>query len=118
MNESRYGLRGADIEQSLREGGSIYLVLNPEGAQLLKERYGDRVIRLFIYADRSTVERRQQDAGVDPAILQFKMDQYASAIAYQPSCEHAFENYDLAHTVFEIANTLEHYLQRNLVERD
>ncbi|QHW31654.1 guanylate kinase [Paenibacillus rhizovicinus] len=118
INESRYGVRGSDIDQSLQLGGSVYLILNPEGAQLLKEQYGDQVVRLFIYADRRTVQERQQEAGIDPAIVQSKMDQYETAIAYQPKCEHAFENYDLAHTVFDISNTLEHYLQRNLVERD
>ncbi|QHT59144.1 guanylate kinase [Paenibacillus lycopersici] len=115
---SRYGVRGEDIEQSLRQGGSVYLIVNPEGAQLLKDRYGDQAVRLFIYADRRTVQERQQESGLDAAIVQAKMDQYETAIAYQPNCEHAFENYDLAHTVFDISNTLEHYLQRNLVERD
>ena len=41
-----------------------------------------------------------------------------SDMAYQSRCEHAFENYDLAHTVFDIVNTLEGYLQRDLEERD
>ncbi|MBO7745623.1 guanylate kinase [Paenibacillus sp. MWE-103] len=118
LNGNRYGLRGIDIEQRLGKGGSIFLIVNPEGAQLLKEQYGDRLVRLFIYADRRTVEERQKESGVAPGIVQARMNQYESAIAYQSSCEHAFENYDLAHTVFEITNTLEHYLQRNLVERD
>lgn len=118
MNESRYGVRGRDVEQCLQQGGSVFLILNPEGAQLLQEQYGDQVVRLFIYADRRTVQERQEEAGVDPEIIRSKMDQYETAIAYQPNCEHAFENYDLAHTVFDISNTLEHYLQRNLVERD
>ncbi|MFC4811455.1 guanylate kinase [Paenibacillus sp. GCM10023250] len=118
LNGNRYGLRGIDIEQRLGMGGSIYLIVNPEGAQLLKEQYGDRLVRLFIYADRRTVEERLKESGLAPGIVQARMNQYESAIAYQPSCEHAFENYDLAHTVFEITNALEHYLQRNLVERD
>ncbi|WP_219835146.1 guanylate kinase [Paenibacillus sp. R14(2021)] len=118
INGNRYGLRGKDIEQSLRQGGSIYLILNPEGAHLLKELYGDQVVRLFIYADRRTVQERQQEAGIDADIVRSNMGQYETAIAYQQHCEHAFENYDLAHTVFDISNTLENYLQRNLVERD
>ncbi|MBM7568464.1 guanylate kinase [Paenibacillus sacheonensis] len=118
MNGNHYGVRGMDIEQSLLQNGSVFLILNTEGAELLKEQYGDQVIRLFIYADRRTVQDRQQEAGVDSDIVRFRMDQYETAVAYQARCEHAFENYDLAHTVFDISNTLEHYLQRNLVERD
>ncbi|WP_338066320.1 guanylate kinase [Paenibacillus montanisoli] len=118
INGNLYGLRGKDIAYSLKKGGSIYLILNPEGAQALKETYGDRVVRLFIYADRRTVQERQVEAGIDPDVIKTNLDQYETAIRYQSTCEHAFENYDLAHTVFDITNTLETYLQRNLEERD
>ncbi|REE78743.1 guanylate kinase [Paenibacillus taihuensis] len=118
VNGNRYGLRAKDIAYNLKKSGSIYLILNPEGAHALKDTYGDKVIRIFIYADRRTVQERQSEAGIDPAIIASNLNQYESAIRYQASCEHAFENYDLAHTVFDIANTLESYLQRNLEERD
>ncbi|MBP3967264.1 guanylate kinase [Paenibacillus lignilyticus] len=118
VNGNRYGLRGKDIAYSLKKGGSIYLILNHEGAHALKDMYGERVVRLFIYADRRTVQERQAQEGIDPDIIKSNLDQYETAIRYQPRCEHAFENYDLAHTVFEISNTLESYLERNLEERD
>ncbi|SDW65379.1 guanylate kinase [Paenibacillus sp. CF384] len=118
VNGNRYGLRGKDIAYSLKKGGSIYLILNHEGAHALKDMYGEQVVRLFIYADRRTVQDRQTQEGIDPDIIKSNLDQYETAIRYQSRCEHAFENYDLAHTVFEISNALESYLERNLEERD
>lgn len=118
INGNRYGLREHDIGRSFQNNGCIYLILNPEGAEALKRTYGDHVIRLFIYADRDTVEQRQRGEGIDGDVLAARLKRYGVDMAYQSRCEHAFENYDLAHTVFDITNTLEHYLQRNLEERD
>ncbi|WP_274648697.1 guanylate kinase [Paenibacillus humicola] len=118
LGSNRYGLRGKDIKLSFEKNGCIYLILNPEGAEKLKQYYGDRVIRLFIYADRPTVEERQRKAGLAEDVIADRLSRYEADMAYQSACEHAFENYDLAHTVFDITNTLENYLQRNLEERD
>ncbi|BBH22851.1 guanylate kinase [Paenibacillus baekrokdamisoli] len=118
INHIRYGLRDKDIERSFQHNGCIYLILDPEGAEILKRTYGDHVIRIFIYADRNTVEQRQRDEGQLEDVIAARLSHYEADIAYQSQCEHAFENYDLAHTVFDITNTLEGYLERNLVERD
>ncbi|GGG23254.1 guanylate kinase [Paenibacillus abyssi] len=118
INNNKYGLREYDIEHSFANNGCIYLIMNRDGAEILKQTYGDHVIRLFIYADRATVEKRQRDLGLSEEVIANHLSHYDYDIAYQSECEHAFENYDLAHTVFEISNTLEGYLDRNLVEKD
>jgi len=118
INSNYYGLRDNDIRRSFRNNGCIYLIVNPEGADMLKQIYGAQVIRLFIYADRRTVEQRQRQEGISGEVIEERLSRYETDMAAQSRCEHAFENYDLAHTVFEITNTLEQYLQRNLEERD
>lgn len=113
-----YGIRRVDVEQGLREHGCVYLVLNHEGAQRMKDIYGDAVIRLFIYADRETVEARQRKMGLDPDVVAAHMRHYEEEMNYRSACEHAFGNYDLADTVSRITETLESYLQRGLIEKD
>ncbi|WP_027087691.1 guanylate kinase [Cohnella panacarvi] len=113
-----YGIRGLDVEEHLDSRGCVYLILNREGADILKKVYGDKVVRLFVYADRRTVEERQQRLGLDPATIAAHLSHYDSELAYRTSCEHAFENYDLGQTTYEITNVLETYLQRNLVDKD
>ncbi|XEC95466.1 guanylate kinase [Paenibacillus tarimensis] len=118
INNNKYGLRERDIEQSFATNGCIYLIMNRDGADILKNMYGGRVVRLFIYADRATVEERQQKRGLSEDVIAAHLSHYDYDMDYMPQCEHAFENYDLAHTVFEITNTLEGYLGRDLVEKD
>ncbi len=118
IRSNRYGLRDSDIAQSFKLNGCIYLILNREGADILKRMYGDHVIRLFIYADRQTVEERQRKLGLDDEVIADHLSRYDHDMAYQPECELAYENYDLAHTVYDIVRELEGYLKRDLVEKD
>lgn len=118
LRGNKYGIRDTDVAQAFESSGSAYLILNREGADILKEKYGSHVIRIFIYADRRTVEERQRSLGLSEEVIAGHLARYEHDMAYQSSCEHAFENYDLAHTVFDIVNTLEGYLNRGLIEKD
>jgi guanylate kinase len=99
LNGDCYGTRRADVQHDYVEYGCVYLVLQPEGAEALKARYGDRVVTLFVYTDAA--------AALEPDDMR-----------YWAHSDHTFENMDVAHTLFAVANTLEQYLQRNLVEID
>lgn len=113
-----YGIRSIDIEQNLHLKGCVYLILNREGADILKHIYGNKVIRLFLFADRRTVDERQQKLGLNEDVISRHLSHFDREMNYRGACEHAFENYDLAQTTYEITNTLEAYLQRDLVDKD
>jgi len=113
-----YGIRSVDIERRLSQHDSVYLILNHEGASILKNIYGDNAVRLFLYVDRRTAEERQRNLGLEEEVIAKHLGHYERELSYRSSCEHAFENYDLAQTTYEITNTLETYLQRNLVDKD
>ncbi len=113
-----YGIRRADVEEQLQDHGCVYLILNREGAERIKEIYGDSVIRLFLYADRRTLEDRHKEMGLDPEVVASRMRRYDEEMSYRFSCEHTYGNYDLADTVSRITETVESYLQRGLVEKD
>ncbi|KIL38075.1 guanylate kinase [Gordoniibacillus kamchatkensis] len=113
-----YGVKSRDIEERFRSKGSIYLILNRYGAQKLKELYGDHVVRIFIYADRRLVEQRFREKGYNEEQIAGFMSHFDEEMAYKDECEHAFENIDLAHTVFDLTKTLDKYLERNLLDLD
>jgi guanylate kinase len=118
IHNNFYGVKNKDVEQLFLKSGCIYLILNPEGADALKRMYGDQVIRLFIYADRDTVVLRQKERQLSEDSIKRNIMHYDQDMAYVTQCEHAFENLDLAHTIFALTNTMEQYLQRDLIELD
>lgn len=119
INGHLYGIKNKDVENMFLTYSCIYLILNTQGADILKRLYGDKVIRLFIYADRRTVEERQRKKGIEEDVIRINQRHYDQDMAYMPQCEHAFENVgDIAHAVFDITNLLETYLERDLVDKD
>lgn len=114
-----YGIREEDIQHAFEKHKPVYLTLNAEGADLLKNLYGDNVVRIFIYADPDTVKQRQQQRGDDDETIRRHMNHYEEAIAYKDHCEHAFENYDLPQVSFQISELLEEsYMERDLIEEE
>jgi guanylate kinase len=113
-----YGIKHDDIERSFKSKGSVYLVLNSHGAEHLKKTYGDHVVRIFIYADRDLVAARLREKGLSAQQIEGLLSHFDEEMTYRSSCEHTFENIDLAHTVFDLTKTLDDYLQRNLLELD
>ncbi|MFC5401461.1 guanylate kinase [Cohnella soli] len=118
IDGQRYGIRSADIENKLHHRDSVYLIMNHEGAGILKNIYGDQVVRLFLYADRRTVEERERNLGLPEETIMKHLNHYDREMSYRHSCEHAFENYDLGQTTYEITNELERYLERGLIDKD
>ncbi|WP_096200865.1 guanylate kinase [Bacillus sp. FJAT-45350] len=110
INGQLYGIKEADVKESFSKHGCIYIVLNNHGADILKELYGDKVIRIFLYADRDTVIKRQEERGDTPEVIEEHMSHYDEELNYKEKCEHAFENYELSHTVFEVTNAIESHL--------
>ena len=118
IDGNSYGLRRDDIERLLDKHSYIYLVLNREGSDRLKELYGDKVVRLFMYADRDTLEARNRAMGLDEDVIARRMSHYDEQMDYRASCEHSYGNYILADTVSRITETLEEYFQRDLIDKD
>lgn len=118
VNGNLYGIKGYDIEKMFKHNDFIYVVLNASGARVLKQLFGEKVIRIFIYVDRDVIIERQKLIGASEEVLKAHFNNYDQDMAYKPECRHAFENTDLAHTVFAVSQVLESYLDRQLEERD
>lgn len=113
-----YGIRELDIQKIFSNHKVVYLTMNIEGAQILKDLYKDKVIRFFISADRDTVIQRQKERGDDDEAIQGHMDYYDQTMAYSSECEHVFQNYDLPQVSHQISEVIESYLDRNLIVTD
>ncbi|GHI00836.1 guanylate kinase [Neobacillus kokaensis] len=113
-----YGIREQDIVEAFQNHDLVYLTLNPEGADKLKSLYGERVIRIFVYADRDTVIQRQRARQDSEEVIERHMSHYDETMAYKENCEHAFENFDSPQVAYQVSELIETYLDRNLTVTD
>ncbi|KEF35974.1 guanylate kinase [Schinkia azotoformans MEV2011] len=114
----KYGIREEDIVKAFENHNFIYLTLNPEGTEKLKKMYGEKVIRLFVYADRDTVVSRQKERQDSEEDIQRHLSHYDETMNYKNECEHTFENFDSPQVSFQVSEVIEKYLDRNLVQTD
>jgi len=114
----KYGISEEDVVKAFEHHNLLYLTLNPEGTEKLKKMYGDRVIRLFLYADRETVISRQKERQDSEEDIERHLTHYDETMNYKDRCEHAFENFDSPQVSFQVSEVIESYLDRNLVETD
>jgi guanylate kinase len=108
-----YGIREQDIVKAFENHNLVYLTLNPEGTEKLKQMYGDKVMRFFIFADRDTVISRQKARQDSEADIDRHMRHYDETMEYKNNCEHVFENYDSPQVSFQVSEVIEAYLDRN-----
>jgi guanylate kinase len=113
-----YGIREQDIVDAFQKHDYVYLTLNPEGAEKLKTMYGNDLVRIFIFADRDTVIKRQQDRQDSKEDIERHMKHYDETMNYKNSCEYAFENFDSPQVAFQVSELIESFLDRNLIETD
>ncbi|MDQ0154462.1 guanylate kinase [Robertmurraya andreesenii] len=113
-----YGIREEDIVKAFESHNLVYLTLNPQGTEKLKGMYGDRVMRLFIYANRDTVIERQKERGDSEEDIKRHLDHYQEIMAYKDSCEYVFENFDSPQVSFQVSEVIEQFLERDIIITD
>lgn len=113
-----YGIREQDITEAFKNHNLIYVTLNPEGAEKLKQLYGDKVMRFFIYANRDTVYKRLKKRENDEKEIERLMSHYDETMKYKNQCEHVFENYDSPQVSYQISEVIEEFLDRDIIITD
>lgn len=104
-----YGIKKADCERLLKDYGSFFAILSPEGCEMFKKLF-DKTLTIFIYADRDTVTQRQFARGDDQQSVDRHLSHYDEIMSYQSECDIAIPNYDLASTAQELTNRIETFL--------
>ncbi|MFB3162593.1 guanylate kinase [Neobacillus sp. 179-C4.2 HS] len=113
-----YAIREEDIVKAFENHNLVYLTLNPEGTEKLKDMYGDKVMRFFIFADRDTVIARHEARKDTEEDIHRHLAHYDEIMAYKTECEHVFENYDSPQVSFQVSEVIEAFLDRNRIVTD
>jgi guanylate kinase len=105
-----YGIKHSDVEDALKANPVVYVIVNHNAANKFKAQYGDRVVRIFIYANKQLILERLQSRGVSDEIVDHYMEHYAEEVSYRKQCEHVFENLEITATKQNVKKALLSYL--------
>jgi guanylate kinase len=110
MDDVFYGIKSNEIDTMFQQHQYVYLILNRQGTELIKEIFGDHVIRIMIYADRNKVMSRLLERGDTTEVVYKNLDRFEEELSYLKECDHNVENYDLDETVEEVTDILKKYI--------
>jgi len=113
-----YGIREEDIIKVFESKPLVYLTLNPEGSEKLKNMYGEHVMRFFVYSDRETVISRQKARKDNEEDINRHLAHYDEIMNYKKNCEYSFENYDSPQVSFQVSEVIEAFLDRDIIITD
>jgi guanylate kinase len=105
-----YGIKSDEIDSMFQKHPYVYLILNRQGSNLIKEIFGDKVVRIMIYADRNKVMSRLLERGDTTEVVYKNLERYEDELSYLKECDHNVENYDLDETVEEVMEILKKYI--------
>ncbi|MEQ2525220.1 guanylate kinase [Robertmurraya yapensis] len=118
IDGNHYGIREEDIVNAFASHNLVYLTLNPQGTEKLKNMYGEKVMRFFLYASRDTVISRQNERGDSEEVIQRHLAHYDEIMNYKNECEFVFENYDSPQISYQISEVIEKFLDRDIIVTD
>ncbi|TKC19206.1 guanylate kinase [Robertmurraya kyonggiensis] len=118
IDGNHYGIREEDIVNAFASHNLVYLTLNPQGTEKLKNMYSDKVMRFFLYASRDTVISRQNERGDSEEDIQRHLAHYDEIMSYKNECEYVFENYDSPQISYQISEVIEKFLDRDIIVTD
>lgn len=118
IDGNHYGIREEDIVNAFASHNLVYLTLNPQGTEKLKNMYGEKVMRFFLYASRDTVISRQTERGDSEDVIQRHLAHYDEIMNYKNECEYVFENYDSPQISYQISEVIEKFLDRDIIVTD
>ena len=111
IDRYHYGIGKRYLDMAALAGHHIYLILNREGSDAIREQYGERVIRIFLYVDKSTMQERLESKGTSYEVVDNYLRHYHDEVTYRKECEHVIVNANLKETILQIQAIVEGYLK-------
>ncbi|WP_341280445.1 guanylate kinase [Paenibacillus sp. FSL H8-0537] len=110
IHKHHYGIRTHELTDLLSEGKHVYMILNSDGASLIKKLYGEQVVRIFLYVEKRTVIERLEAKGLPAEVINNYISIYTEEVVYRKQCEHVLENLDLNRTMMKIREAIQSHL--------
>lgn len=110
IDSNFYGIKREDIQMMLKRNSHVFVIVNRYAANKFKYEFGERAVRLFIYANKQTIHERLEARDVPQDIIDHYMNHYIEEVSYRKECEHVFENMDLQQTISSVKKAMLSYM--------
>ncbi len=102
LERGSYGIAERDLSEALEQYGAAVVVVNHEGMQTLRKRFGPQAIRIFLYVTKEDIRLREEREGAPPEVVEEYLRNYSEQVIYKKESDYLLQNIDPAETLAKI----------------
>lgn len=107
LERGSYGIAERDLSEALEQYGAAVVVVNHEGMQTLRERFGPQAIRIFLYVTKEDIRLREEREGTPTEVVEEYLRNYSEQVIYKKESDYLLQNLDPAETLAKIKTFLQ-----------
>ena len=109
LERGSYGILETDLAQAFEQHHAAIVVVNHEGAQAFRKRFGSKAIRIFIYVTKDDIRLRLEREETPSEVLEEYLQNYTEQVIYKRESEYLLQNMGAAQTVEKIIDFLQNH---------
>ncbi|WP_438445016.1 guanylate kinase [Gorillibacterium sp. sgz5001074] len=106
LGRGSYGIAAAELDAALAGGQPAVAVVNRDGAEAFRQRFGSGAIRVFLYVTKDDIRLRLERESAPPEVVDEYLRNYPDDVIYKKESEFLLQNMDPAATVGKIKDFL------------
>lgn len=107
LERGNYGISELDLLTALEAHKAAVVVVNHEGVQAFRKKFGDAALRIFIYVTKDDIRLRLEREGVPSGIMEEYLGNYTEQVIFKKESEYLLQNIDPITTVEKIKGFLQ-----------
>lgn len=107
LERGSYGIAERELSEALEQRGAAIVVVNHDGLQALRKRFGPRAIRIFLYVTKEDIRLREEREGAPPEVIEEYLRNYSEQVIYKKESDYLLQNLEPAETLAKIKDFLQ-----------
>ncbi|MGG6311393.1 guanylate kinase [Paenibacillus macerans] len=102
LERGSYGIAERELAEALEQRGAALMVVNWQGVQAFRNRYGPQAIRVFLYVTKEDIRLREEREGAPPEVVEEYLRNYSEQVVHKKESDYLLQNIDPAATLAKI----------------
>lgn len=107
LERGSYGIPEQELNEALDQRGAAIVVVNHDGLQAFRKRFGPQAIRIFLYVTKEDIRLREEREGAPPEVIEEYLRNYSDQVVHKKESDYLLQNIDPAATLEKIKDYLQ-----------
>ncbi|WP_059050192.1 guanylate kinase [Paenibacillus senegalimassiliensis] len=107
LERGSYGIPERDLMEALTSHQAAIVVMNHDGVQVFRKRFGSQAVRIFLYVTKDDIRLRGEREGAPHEVTEEYLRNYSEQVVHKKDSDYLLQNIDPANTLVKIKQFLQ-----------